>query len=257
MLPSHVDQAAHDLLTMLLPEIRMIFSAELIGIYLYGSLVSGDFDDMSDIDLMVVSSGSMSSAQFAALDALHQQAVRRFPQWENRLEVAYLPQRALHTFRTESSTIAVISPGEPFHYKEAGNDWLINWYIVREKGLALYGADVRAVIDPISHEEYLASVRRQVLEWGDWVQTVRDHVASQGYAILTMCRALYACTHGEQVSKKRAAQWAMQQYPQWETAIRDAWYWRSSWREESRDPLETFPRTEQFVRFTIEQVQSG
>lgn len=257
MLPSIVDQTVHDLLTMLLPEIRTIFSAELIGVYLYGSLVSGDFDEISDIDLMVVSSDGISGAQFAALDDLHQRAVRHFPQWENRLEVAYLPQRALRTFRTEVSTIAVISPGEPFHYKKAGNDWLINWYIVREKGLALIGAPAAEVIDPISKDEYLAGVRRQVLEWGDWVHTVRDHLAAQGYAILTMCRALYACANGEQVSKKRAAQWAMQHYPEWEPEIRDAWHWRKAWHEVKRDPLETFPRTEQFVHFAIEQIQSG
>ena len=44
---------------------------------------------------------------------------------------------ALRTFRSQSSTIGIISPGEPFHLLEAGSDWLISWYALRKDGLAL------------------------------------------------------------------------------------------------------------------------
>ena len=43
------------LLENLLLQIRQIFQDRLVGVYLYGSLVAGDFDyDSSDIDFLVV-----------------------------------------------------------------------------------------------------------------------------------------------------------------------------------------------------------
>lgn len=254
---SAVDPSARALLEQLLPQWQALLHLDLIGVYLFGSLVTGDFDEVSDIDLMVVTESDLTAAQFHALDHMQQQAVQRLPEWEHRLEVVYLSRRALRTFRTERSTIAVISPGEPFHFKEAGNDWLINWYLVRAKGLTLLGQAATTIIEPISTDEYLAAVRQQVLEWRDWVQTVRDSLPGQGYAILTMCRALYACMHGEQASKRQAAEWATEQYPAWAAAIRDAWHWRKTWREISDDPHVHFPRTQQFVLFAIEQIDSG
>lgn len=96
----------------------------------------------------------LSVGRFARLDALHGGFVAAYPQWEERVEIAYLTQAALKTFRTQSSPIAIISPGEPFHFKEAGHDWLINWWIVRRQGVALYGPPAQDVIDPIGDDEF-------------------------------------------------------------------------------------------------------
>ena len=100
----------------------------LVGIYLYGSAVWGDFDDdISDIDLLVVLTRDIDDALFARLDTWHQDVEVRFPAWAGRIEIAYISTTALQTFRSHNSPIAVISPGEPFNVKEAGIDWLINW----------------------------------------------------------------------------------------------------------------------------------
>ena len=111
------------LLEGLLSRIRHILQEKLAGLYLYGSLTTGDFDpESSDIDLLAATSSDVSGAEFDALRVMHVDFARDNPAWEDRVEVAYLLVAALRTFRSERSPIAVISPGEPFHMSEAGSD---------------------------------------------------------------------------------------------------------------------------------------
>src|SRR5581483_9511367 len=143
-----------DLLGVLLARMQAILGPKLVGLYLYGSLVTGDFDnDISDIDLLAAISNDLEPPEFDALDAMHHDIVVAYPEWNNRLEIAYVSLRALKTYRTERSNIAIISPGEPFHIKDAGADWLLNWYVVRSKGVALFGPPSQDIIDPISQDE--------------------------------------------------------------------------------------------------------
>lgn len=145
--------------------------------------------------------------------------------------------------------------GEPFHVIEAGKDWLVNWYIVREKGVTLFGPPPRSLIAPISREEYIAVVKDHLRGWREWVD--HEHKRPfQAYAILTMCRALYTCTTGEYTSKIQAAKWAEQQLPQWADLIKQAVLWRQAWRETNVDPEATFPETKCFVYFVIDHILS-
>jgi predicted nucleotidyltransferase len=244
------------LLSGLLERIRQILSAKLVGLYLYGSLVAGDFDrDISDIDLLAVTSMDIDEREFALLETMHNDIAAEHPEWEGRLEIAYLSARALKTFKTESSRIAVISPGEPFHFKEAGNDWLINWWTVREKGIVLFGADPATIIEPISKQEFLQAVREQAKEWREWVYHSRER-PWQAYAILTMCRALYANANGDLASKKQAARWAQAELPEWASLIENALAWRAAWRDKAVDHEATFPETVGFVHFVIDQIKA-
>jgi hypothetical protein len=237
------------LLGNILTQMQSILGTKLVGLYLYGSLVTRDFDsDISDIDLLAATTSDMDDHEFSLLKAMHDDIVSRDPQWEERIEIAYLSLHALKTFRTETSKIAIISPGEPFHFKDAGKDWLMNWYMVREKGATLYGPAPTAIIEPISKVEFVQAVKAHVREWGEWVDHMRSRPA-QAYVTLTMCRALYTMRNGEQVSKIQAAEWAAQELPNWSSLIRDALVWRQNARDEGMDHDETFLETRQFVDF--------
>jgi hypothetical protein len=219
------------LLEGLLSRMRQILQERLVGLYLYGSLTTGDFDPRSsDIDLLAVTSSDVSGAQFEALRAMHLEFARENPGWEDRVEVAYLSAAALGTFRSERSPIAVISPGEPFHMSEAGREWLMNWYVVREHGVALFGPPAEALIAPITREEFAECVRGYVAELSERIKGAPDR-KGQAYAILTMCRALHLHRTGETASKRQAALWAQKELPQWSGLIQSALAWREAWRE--------------------------
>jgi len=239
------------LIEQLLSRIQEVLGKKLVGLYLYGSLVTGDFDHgSSDIDLLAAILSDIDEEEFAALQKMHDDFVHKNKQWNGRIEVAYLSVAGLKTYRSQLSKIAIISPGEPFHIKEAGNDWLINWYTVREKGIVLYGSSPKMLIDPISKDEYLHAVQRFIKAWCERIQQIHLR-PSQAYAILTMCRALYTLKNGEMVSKKQAALWAEKELPEWFSLIQQALFWREAWRNEHVDHDATLPETLRFVHFVI------
>jgi predicted nucleotidyltransferase len=239
------------LLTDLLGRMEAILGEKLTGLYLYGSLVWGDFDpDISDIDLLAVTDGDLDQAEFERLEKMHLDLLEQFKRWDNRLEIAYYAAQGLQTFKTARRQIAVISPGEPFNLKEAGYDWLINWYVVQEKGQKLYGPDFKTLIEPISKDEFVQWVKQQVEDWREYVTHTHDSRPYQAYTILTMCRALRAFETGEQVSKRAAARWAQARFPEKAGIIQKALEWRQDHRNRAIDHAATYPEAVGFVEFT-------
>ena len=243
------------LLDLLLSQMQQILHEKVVGLYIFGSLVSGDYDDgVSDIDMLAAIASDLDQSEFIALEKMHKTIVANDPQWDDRLEIAYLSLNALKTFKTQRSNIGIISPGEPFHIKDAGSDWLANWYFVRENGITIYGPPPSTIIDPITKAEFVQAVKNYVLAWKDYIYSA-EHRGFQAYAILTMCRGYYTCTHGEQVSKREAALWAQKVLPEWASLIENALEWRRVSR--SNIPVDhqaTLPETRRFVLFMIDLV---
>jgi len=244
------------LLNGLLHRLRQILGEKLVGLYLYGSLVTGDFDrGVSDFDLLAATRTDIDGKEFDRLQELHLDFTNNHPEWDGRVEIAYLSVAGLKTFKTQESKMAAISPGEPFHFKGAGKEWLINWWQVRERGRTLYGPDPKTLIEPISQEEFLDVVREHTQHWREWVKDFRSR-KGQAYARLTLCRALYAAQNGEQVSKRGAALWAQDRLPEQARLIEQALEWRTAEDDQEIDHEATFPETESFVHFMIDQVEA-
>jgi predicted nucleotidyltransferase len=237
-------------LESLLYKLRQVFNEKLVGLYLYGSLVTGDFNpDSSDIDLLAVSSSLITPAEFEALRSMHKNLASDYPEWENRVDVVYLSATALREFRSEKSPI-VISPGEPFHVREgeALKDWLQNWYIIRESGQPLFGLPPEEIIPPITRDEFTEAIRRYAAEVSERVKHEMQR-QGQAYTILTMCRALHVLKTGKQASKKEAALWAQEELPEWSNLIQNALVWRQARHDENIDHAATHSETAKFVNF--------
>jgi hypothetical protein len=84
---------------------------------------------------------------------------------------------------------------------------------------------------PIPTAEYLEEVRRSLVGLSNRVPDDAPP-GSQAYAILTMCRGLYALRFGERLSKGEAASWAQQEFPRWADLIGRA----LGWRQRQHDP---------------------
>ncbi len=248
---SHINE----LLDNLLSQLQHVLEKKLIGLYLYGSLVLGDFDPtISDIDLVAALSSDIDEKEFEALQKMHTALATTRKEWDDRIEVCYISVTALKTVRSRTSQIANISPGEPFHRRESRKEWLTDWYLVREKGVTLFGPPPKTLIEPISKEEFLQAVTDQTKAWREWIHDIQHNRKSQAYAILTMCRALYAYKNGEQVSKKQAAMWAEKELPQWSSVIKKALLWREAWRDEEVNHEATFQETLHFVNCMIDLI---
>lgn len=243
------------LLKSLLSRMRQTIHERLIGLYLYGSLVTGDFDPgISDIDLLAVTESDITPTESKALSAFHWDFARDNPIWEDRLDIVYLSLPALRDFRFAKSP-TVISPGEPFHMREgeALRDWLQNWYIVRDAGVTLFGPPPTEIIPAISQQEFEQAVRNYAFEVSERVLHQPSRKI-QAYVILTMCRVLYLLRTGKQTSKRRAAFWACEEFSEWSPLIQSALAWRLAGQEENVDHAATRAETIRVVQFFKELI---
>ncbi len=244
-----------DVLGELVACIRDVLRGDLVGVYLYGSYVSGGYDPgVSDLDVVAVTSNEIERLDLAGLDLMHSSLVAHHPDWDERIEVVYVNRAALATFRTSRSTLAVISPGEPFHLRhERPAEWVQNWYLVRETGLTLHGPDPATIVPPIPWTEFAAAAAHYA-----------DHFPSQNlddarpgalqYAVLTMCRAyrtVVAQTHG---TKQEGAAWTRERLPEWGWLIDEALACRLSRGTLGLDDERTRAEAVRFVRLVAAQI---
>ena len=244
------------LFDLILSRQREILGEKFVGLYLYGSMVAGDFDyDISDIDLLAATETVINQKEFAAIEKMHYEAVKDNSQWENRIEIQYASLDYLTTFKKRKYQIANISPGEAFHFLEAGRDWLLNWYFVRENSVTLFGVPPKTIIAPISKEEFVDAVREQAMDRAKNVGEAKNSRPYQAYLIMTVCRALYAVKNGEQVSKKRAASWVQNLFPEYYTLIENAFDWRARHLEKNVNHEATFDEAKRFVLFIVDKIK--
>ena len=247
----HTGEAeADDLLPALTAGISAALEPEphLLGLYLYGSLATGDFTpEVSDIDLLAVTDGPVTEEMIARLRIMHAEIEARFPHWRDRIEVIYVPRQALATFRTEFSDIGVISPGEPLHILSAGIDWLMNWHQVRHGGQVVTGPPAEAYVPDTTVEEYVAAVRDHAAAFGEWMPETRA-ARQQSYAVLTLCRALYTVRHGHGTSKADAADWLAAENPEYAPLLEQALRWREGAPEDPDVAERAYPGTLRFVQ---------
>jgi predicted nucleotidyltransferase len=130
--PSPLDPAAAAELDAVRKAILPVVGPSLVGLYLFGSLARGEFDTgISDIDLIVVLVDSPDEELAERLVRMHDNLIRANPDWDDRIDVIYISRDGLANCRTDTTTIGVISPGEPFHIVPAGRDWVLDWYPAR------------------------------------------------------------------------------------------------------------------------------
>lgn len=239
------------LLELILTRLLALLGNRLVGLSVFGSLVVGDFDhDSSDIDLVAALTNELDDEDVERLRVMHEEIDRAEQAWAGRIEIGYIVLEHLQNIQ-EHFPLVLTSPGEPLHAKIADADWIINRFVLREKGFALYGPEPATFVAPISRAELTHAVQVQVRAWYEWIYH-NYRRPSQGYAILTMCRAFYILKTGDFVSKKQAALWTMQQLPEWAALIQNALTWRANWRDEQVDHEATFAETVRFVHYIID-----
>src|SRR5512136_2638531 len=71
--------------------VEAILGDRLVGMYLYGSLASGDFNPKSsDVDFLVVTASELADQKISELEAMHKQIWATPLKWAAKLEGAYV-----------------------------------------------------------------------------------------------------------------------------------------------------------------------
>lgn len=249
--------AINVLLHRLLTEVQTVLGDNFFGMYLYGSLASGDFDEhSSDVDFVVVTRAEIDEDVVAKLRAVHEGLWAKGGKWAAKLEGAYLPLAVLRRHDPNDVARPFVNEGE-FKVEQFGSDWIIQRYILREYGAVVAGPSLKEWIDPVTPDDLRGAVAGVLLGWWDktWLPNhpgELEQPAYQPYIVLTMCRAKYAFANGAIVSKPAAARWALANLePKWHGMIK---------RALAQDPdlsPETLERTREMVRETIAQARAG
>lgn len=199
------------LLYQVLSGVQPILQREFVGMYVYGSLATGDFDRASDIDFLIVTQQDISKAAVVKLKAMHAQIAAGGSDWATDIEGAYLSLAAL--WRYEAIPHLQLERGAGRTLEMANHFRLVERAVLRERGIAVAGPPIQNLIDPVSADELRQSMREMLNEW---VATLLDEPApfhnrgDQSYTVLSLCRILYTLDYGAVVSKPAAARWAQE-----------------------------------------------
>ena len=209
--------------------LKRLVGKKIVGLYLSVSLAYGDFvPGRSDIDLQAVVRSPLTQDELRAVEELHKQTERRCPEWAERIECSYVPLELMRELTPPATPRPWWGFGTLYAAAPAGNEWIINHYLLSRHGIMLEGHDFNELIPSIDiHSVRQASARDLFQEWmpkiddGAWLSN--SHY--QSYLVLNLCRILHTVIDGQPGSKKVAGQWAKAMYPQWKDLIEVAERW--------------------------------
>jgi Domain of unknown function (DUF4111) len=181
--------------------------SQLAGVYLHGSAVLGGFDARrSDVDILVVNDGPMTSAQQRAVaEALSEQ---RLPCPGRGLELSVVTlQVAQHPgaeppFELHLTTAPEETKVVDGHRRGGDPDLVLHFAVCRRAGRLIgSGLPAAEVFGPVAGDLVLAQLATE-LRWG-------AECAPEEYAVLNACRAWRFAVDGALVSKVDGGQWAL------------------------------------------------
>lgn len=210
---------------------QTVLGERFVGLYQHGSLAYGDFNPQtSDIDFLVVTADDLPDKMLALLKTMHARLRTSGLTWATRLEGAYIPRQSLRRYDPPHGSHPWLGVDGHFAVEQLGSDWIIQRWILREKGIAVAGPPLKSMIDPVSPDDLRRAVRGSLREWWSPPFQSPERFQSgeyQAYAILTMCRSLYMLEHGRIASKPEAARWAQKTLGKpWASLIVAAAAWR-------------------------------
>ncbi len=157
MTPSdQIPEVVRPVLALLLSSIQDVLGDQLVGLYLYGSLSSGDFDPASsDVDFLAVTYGAIAEDDpvFERLREMHTRIAASDLPFANHLEGSYIPDDALRRYDPATAWHPTIGSDWPFKIGFHDANWVIERAIVRERGVILFGPPPETLIDPVSPQQ--------------------------------------------------------------------------------------------------------
>ena len=204
----------------------------LVGIYLIGSLATGDFDLDSDVDYLVVTQRELTEAEMQPLQEIQIRihSLDIYP--AQHLEGSYISLADLNDGSTvgEKKLFYFVNGSTDYERSTHDNQWHVRW-ILRERGITLVGSLAQALLEPVPQEKMLAEIKAALILMKELFEVEIDRPISfwnsrfgQPYAILTTCRMLHSLQTGTVQSKKAGAAWAKEFVdPKWVSLIDQAW----------------------------------
>ena len=250
-------------------EITAALAENLIGVYLIGSIATGDFDLDSDVDFLVVTNNELTETNIRSLQEVQIKVngIDCYP--AKHLEGSYVSIGDLNNWNTvgEKGLYYFDNGSTEFEQSTHDNKWHVRW-ILRESGITLIGQKPEQIMQSIPLHELSNEIKTAMVEnmkaFEDEINRPRSFWNSrfgQSFAVLTYCRMLHTLHTGTVQSKKAGAQWAKQYVdPKWGKLIDQGWNEREGVRfgEKIGQRAETslLSETLEFIKYAISQIDN-
>lgn len=205
-------------------QMRASLRAQLVGVYLHGSVAMSTFNPVSsDIDLITVSNGSVPREHKRTIQKLLLELSLRAP--GKGLEISIVTLSSLkdlayptpYEFHFGSDHISKYTTG---YIDEGANgtdpDLAGHFVMVRERGICLYGQSIAEVFPRVPNDYYLRSIAQD--SESSYQNISRGASAGVGavpvYAVLNFCRVLAFIKEGLVSSKKEGGEWGIEKLPE-------------------------------------------
>ena len=244
-----LEQGAAKTLYDLLRRLRPLLGDQLVGMYVYGSLATGDYvPGRSDLDFLVVTDDVLPSNIVDDLESMHRTLADGSLKLAGKLEGAYVPRQVIRRHEVEHPAVPILNEGS-FYLAPLGPDWDIQRYVIRKHDARLEGPPAVELIDPVEFSQVRRAISLAIDQWWEPMLTDPSPLNRPGYqpfAVISMCRALHASQHAELASKEITGRWASVDLdPRWQTLIEKAISWRDG------DEIESIEDTVEFMRHAI------
>ena len=187
--------------------LRATLGDKLLGVYLHGSAVLGDFvRERSDVDLVAVSDGPLTGDERVAVaETLSSESL---PSPASGLELHVVDRHAVDLLVDEPPPFelhiasAVSSPDRVVVGRGHGGDpdLVMHFAVLHERGVALTGPPASEIFPTVSRPRLLRAFAGE-LHWA------LEH-ASPGYQVLNACRAWRFLEEDVLTSKLAGGEWA-------------------------------------------------
>jgi predicted nucleotidyltransferase len=242
----------NSIVLLLLAKSRDILKNNLLAMYLHGSIAAGDFNhDKSDIDFIIVIEEQISDKIIPKLRQMHNDLLSLDSVWGKRLEGSFVCRDLLKHIEPPIEPRPNIN-GANFSIVPYGYEWVLEKYVLREKSIVVTGPPPETLIAPISFREINEALKKLLRQ--DWKPLLQksSRLHEEGYreyAVLTMSRCLFTFSQNKIVSKKKAAEWVRNRFPEWTDLINSA---LSGFDYQN---IINFEMIKKFIRFTIEFIK--
>ena len=238
-IPNHPYPELRDVLNTFVNAIEAELAENLVGVYLVGSLASGDFDLDSDVDFLVVTHTELTERNRKSLQEVQVtiHGMDCYP--AKHLEGSYISIADLNHWDTvgEKKLDYFDNGSTTFEQSIHDNQWHVRW-ILRERGITLIGPKPGTILHAIPLNELSNEIKATMLLVMKLFEDEIDRPLSffnsrfgQSFAVLTYCRMLHTLHTGTVQSKKAGVKWAKQFVePGWVKIIDQAWQEREGVR---------------------------
>jgi hypothetical protein len=222
--PKNIPKDLSELLQGMATDFPAILSANLVGIYLWGSLTYEAFDETcSDVDCIGVTRRDLEDREFSELEEWFKNKGEN-NRWVKRIDMRFVIDQEFLDKR--SRCCGFYHTGKLVRHGSDGNP--IIWMNIGESGITLWGQDAKMIAPQVSHQCLVEALQLELnylkedlaANAGDRSDKAFVHNA---YAVLTACRILYSASQRTLASKDQAYRWAMETVPLlWRAVIRGA-----------------------------------